>query len=270
MRNASSSAGRSVLGLTRDGNLESTELAELPAAAAVQVARLRRGLRPIDGIPVVAEVEYRRLDTLYETKLGAHCTRQAALRGQPEQVEVRDARVADRFGDLGSDLVWLTGREEEVREGGVRSAQKPADGQAEPGLDVEGKRCHQAAVPAHDSNRQLADAGMASPPAVEPGVEQEGARSRHRPDELVPLGREQAEALERGHGLDGERVGLNGPSPSRGGGGGARAPSGRTSPGRSPGRRAGSRDAGTRGRTRACGSCRRSPMRSRRGAVPSR
>ena len=98
----------------------------------------------------------------------------------------------------------LAGRDQQIGEESPASTEELGDPQAAMATDAEWDRADQATSSVGGVDGQVILATVVSPPIDKPAVQQEGARSRHRPDELVPGACEPCEIGLRGDGLQTE------------------------------------------------------------------
>ncbi len=192
---------RHLLATACDLALHGAETLELPQAPASLAARLRGQPRGVLGLPALTEVTDGRIESLDEAEraLREGGDEPAGAR-QAEKIDEVVVALAGSAGELVDDGRCVLARSDErVGEDRPRPADELAHADAEPPLRAERKRSDQAVSPVRDVDGELGVLTVVAPPLHQPGVEQERARARHGPDELVPG---PGEALEAGLGRD--------------------------------------------------------------------
>jgi hypothetical protein len=187
-------SGFELRGCARDVDLDPPERSKLPAAPAMVVPLLRRELRLVDGFPSLRQVEDGRFRTLDQLQAGGpERGYQPAACGQPRELgEILAAgggALGQRRGGFGACVV----ADEEVGESGV-PAEKREHLEPVGVAEAERQGADERAVLVGDLHGELAAVAVVAPPFDQPGVKQERARARSRPDEAVPVVRETRKA----------------------------------------------------------------------------
>jgi hypothetical protein len=170
-----------------DLDLEVTGLGELSAPAPVVATPLRGHLRPIDLVPAAAEVEHGRFGALDQRETGrTERGDEPAACGEPGELGKVLACRGDALGKRHCNLGGLAVGDEQVGKSRV-AAEEREHPEAVPAPDTERDRAHEPAVPVGHVHRQLPSVAVVAPLLGEPGVKQERARTRPRPDQAVPL-----------------------------------------------------------------------------------